>query len=255
MHYIVQENCFREANYDNLIKALNRLGLSYEIVNVLPFVEEVDFKSNRKDVFVFGSLKLSRIAKQYDWNPGSTITNNHDYRIYSKHYAENMLNADSAIQKFGDDFVFKETEYFFRPCEDNKAFNGRVYDKYDWEDFKKYSLTNGHASVLTSDTSIQICKVKRIHQEARFWIVDGNIVTQSTYKIGSRVTYDSNVDKDAHIFCESMLKLFQLSKTFVMDVCLTPNGWKIVECGATSHAGFYDADLQKILIALEDAYK
>ena len=57
MYYIVQENVFKEENYDNLIMALDRLELPYEVVKVLPFVETIEFKTDRKDVFPFGSLK------------------------------------------------------------------------------------------------------------------------------------------------------------------------------------------------------
>ena len=51
-----------------------------------------------------------------------------------------------------------------------------------------------------------------------------------------------------------MIDIFQLAKSFVIDVCLIDNGWKIVECGSISCAGFYDADMQKIVFALEDTY-
>jgi hypothetical protein len=71
------------------------------LVTVRPFIEEVDFETKRKDVFVFGLLKLARLSKKYGWNPGATITENHDYEIYSKFYKENLLNYDSKIVKFG----------------------------------------------------------------------------------------------------------------------------------------------------------
>lgn len=255
MYYIVQENCFRERNYDNLIQTINKLGLEHEIVKVKPFIDEVEYKTNRKDVFVFGSLKLSRVSKNIGWNPGSTVTDNLDYRIYSEYYKDNLLNYDSIVQKFGDDFNFIETEYFIRPCEDNKAFNGKVYDYYDWNDFKVYSLNNGHDSILTVDTPIQISTVKKIYNEARFWVVDGKIITHSTYKIGSRVVYDNLVDSGAVEFCHDMIALYQPNRTFVMDIALTNIGYKIIELGATSHAGFYDADIYKLLTSIEEAFK
>jgi hypothetical protein len=46
MYFIVQENTFKEENYNNLILALNRLELPYEIVKVLPFVELIEFETN-----------------------------------------------------------------------------------------------------------------------------------------------------------------------------------------------------------------
>ena len=50
MYYIVQKNIFREKNYDNLIKALKRLSLPYEIVDVLPYLEDFEFKYKGKRI-------------------------------------------------------------------------------------------------------------------------------------------------------------------------------------------------------------
>ena len=49
-----------------------------------------------------------------------------------------------------------------------------------------------------------------------------------------------------------MIKLFELNKGFVMDLALTENGWKIIECGCINCAGFYEADMQTLLMAIEE---
>jgi len=49
-----------------------------------------------------------------------------------------------------------------------------------------------------------------------------------------------------------MVDKFQIARTFTIDVCLSNDEWKIVECGSTACAGFYDADIQKIIMALEN---
>ena len=95
MYYIVQENVFREHNYNNLVKALDRLQLPYEIVQVLPFVDTIKFKTKRKDVFPFGALKIARVSKQYGWHPGSQMNENHDFMVYKDYYKDNLLNWDS----------------------------------------------------------------------------------------------------------------------------------------------------------------
>lgn len=255
MHYIIQENLFREEGHAKLINTLERFKISYELVQVLPFVEEVEHVTDRKDVFVFGSLKLARLSKQYGWNPGALITENHDYNVYSQHYKENLLNYDSQVVRFDDDFEWKYEQQFIRPCLDSKVFTGKVFNKEDWEEYKHRLLTNGHTTSLTVDTLIQVARPKKITQEVRCWVVDGKIVTQSTYRRGSFLVYDNVVDADAVEFAQAMVDIYQLAKTFVIDVCLTEEGWKIVECGSTSCAGFYDADMQKLVMALEEAYE
>lgn len=253
MYYIVQENLFREENYDNLIRGLERMELPYEVVHVLPFVENFEFKTDRKDVFIFGSLKMARLSKQYGWKPGAMITENHDYRVYSKYYGDNLLNSDSRIYKFGDDFEWQYGSLFVRPCEDTKVFTGQVfYDIKDWREFRDRQLMNGYATTLTTDTEIQVCSVKNLTKEFRFWIVNGEVITGSLYRMGCFLRYNDMIDDGALEFCKEMVKIFQLAPAFVMDICETDEGYKIVECGSISCAGFYAADMQKILMALED---
>lgn len=271
MFYIIQENLFREEGHAKLIDCLEKFDIPYELVDVRPFVkegdeiiladdtvkkisEEVEFVTDRKDVFVFGSLKLARLSKKYNWVPGAVITQNHDYEVYAKHYKENMLNYDSKIYKISDSFKWTSNKMFIRPTLDSKIFNGKLYSKTEWETCVKYLFTEGNVTSATKDTLIQVATPKDITQEVRIWVVDGKIITQSTYRRGSFLYYDNIVDADALIFAQNMIDMFQLAKSFVIDVCLTDNGWKIVECGSVSCAGFYDADMQKLIMALEDAY-
>ncbi len=254
MYYIVQENTFREENYNLLIQSLEKLGLEYEIVKVLPFIDTVDFKTNRKDVFVFGALKLAKISKQEEWTPGSLMTLNHDYMIYKDFYREHLLNYDSKIHKFGFSFDWDSQYKFIRPTEDTKVFNGKVYDEIEWKEFVQYSMTNGHSTVLNEDTYIQVSTPKEIHKEIRFWVVNGKIITGSQYRLRNMAVADSNIDIAAIEFAQKMVDIYQLADAFVIDVCLSNNEWKIVECGCINCAGFYHADLMKVLIALENFY-
>ena len=271
MYYIIQKNLFREEGHAKLINCLERFEIPYELVDVRPFVEEgdeivtsdgvrkkilekVEFVTNRKDVFVFGSLKLARLSKKYGWNPGALITENHDYEVYSKYYKENLLNYDSRIVKIGDNFKWECDEQFIRPTLDTKIFTGKVFNKTEWIEFLERLFTPGNVTTATKNSLIQVSKTKNNTQEVRVWVVDGKIITQSIYRRGSFLLYDNIVDQDALNFAQEMIDIFQIAKTFVIDVCLTENGWKIVECGSTSCAGFYDADMQKIIMALEDAY-
>jgi len=264
MYYIVQENLFREEGHAKLLSNLEKFGILYELVNVRPFIEEVTFKTDRKDVFVFGSLKLARLSKKYGWNPGAVITENHDYEVYSQHYRDYLLNYDSRVVRFDDDFEWLDEEHFIRPTLDSKSFVGQRFFKAKWNDLKYRTYHHNKAMkkewgdeftpTLTEDTLIQVARAKKITQEVRFWVVGGKIVTQSTYRRGSFLVYDNIVDQDAIDFAQEMVDLFQLAESFVIDLALTPGGWKIIECGSISCAGFYDADMQKILMALENEY-
>lgn len=254
MYYVIQENLFREENYDNLLSALKRLGLDHEVISVPPFVDDLYFQTKRKDVFVFGSLKLSRLAKQYSWSPGSLVDDNHNYEAYSPHYKNNLLNYDSVITKFGGPILWDTPVKFIRPCDDSKVFTGMTFVEKDWDKFMQQQLTNGHRTSLTKDTPIQVAMPKYISKEIRCWVVGGKVVTASQYQLGGRYWLDQMVDPEALEFCQRMVDIHQLAPAFVMDVCLAEGEWKIVECGCINAAGFYRCDVQRLLMAIEDLY-
>ena len=253
MYYIIQENCFSDRNYDKLENELNRLTLPYEVVDVKPSIETIDFKTKRTDIFPFGSLKMARVSKQYGWKPGSQMNENHDFNVYKNYYKENLLNYDSKIIKFGDDF-YSDKLFFARPTLDSKVLTGRVYDIEQWDHLKDENLKHDYGTSLNKDIEIQISSVKKLQKEIRMWIVKGEIVTASQYRLGSWISYNENVDKSAYDFCNKMIKLFELNDAFVMDVCLVEVKYKIVECGCINCCGFYDANIQKLLMKLEDSF-
>lgn len=253
MYYIIQDNVFKEENDYKLIEVLERFELPYERVNLDHGVNNFEFKTKRKDVFPFGAVKLARISKDYQWYPGSQMSDNHNYQVYSKYYKENLLNYDSEIVKLADHLTRKQP-FFARPTLDTKIFTGKVFTIEEWNKFKEEQLANPRSNLINKDTEIQISSVKKIQKEIRFWIVKGQPVTASLYTLGGVYHIDGPVDEDAYNFVRDMIKLFELNETFVMDICLIDDKYKIVECGCTNSAGFYKCDMQKLIMALENAF-
>jgi len=249
MFYLLQDGLFQDEERYQLIRNLKTLKLNYELVKVLPFIEDIKFNTDRTDVFCFGALKMARLAPKYNWNPGVYMTKNHDYLVYSEYYKDNLLNSDSKIYKFGDNIL--ENYFFARPTKDSKVFTGKVFDKDTWKEFRNWNLTNGHSTTLDENTDIQVCSVKNIQKEYRFFIVKGNIITGSLYRLGNRVTHDNFIEQGAIDFCYDMINTFQLADAFVMDICLVNDKWKIIECGCLNCSGFYASDIQKLLMAID----
>ena len=255
MFYIIQENTFNEIGHDRLLETLSRLSLGYEIIKVKPFVEELEFDTDRKDVFVFGGLKLSRLAKNYNWDPGTMLNSNHDFMVYKNYYGDNLLNFDSKVFKLSEEIPFMQSEYFMRPCKDNKALDAKIYNASSWKQFKE-DVVSGKIvhDGLDNNTLVQVSSLKRIQKEYRFWTVDGKPVTGSQYKSNGRYFIKGDVDQNAWEFCQDMASVYQLSDAFVMDICMTEGDYKIVECGCINSAGFYNADMNKLVISLEELF-
>lgn len=250
MFYLLQENTFNEEGYERLIQALNRLNLSYEVVKVLPFVEELSFNTTRTDVFTFGSIKLSILAQKYKWFPGSyPMPHNHSV-ICEKNWHKNLLNYEGFYLPIKEISIVPGGQVFIRPVDDDKLFKGAVYDSETWEKTKEATLANndcrGQRAVLASP--------KKIYKESRFWVVNGKISTYSTYRFAGQVNYNAAVDYDEIQFANEMINIFQPQPSFVIDICITENGPKIVECGCINSAGFYGADMNKLLVDLESSF-
>ena len=253
MYYIIQENIFREPNYDNIFLVLEKLNLPFEIVKIEPFAENFEYKTELKNVFVYGSVKLAKISQQYNFKPGSYYGGNHSFEVYSKYYGENLLNFDSEISEFGNNLKWEVgEEKFIRPSRDAKVFTGKTFTETKWNDFVEQSLNSKENIPLNKDTKIQITKPKKIYKEARIWIVDGKVATSSYYLFHGNIEFEENVDIEGINFAEKMAKIYEVADAFVMDICFTNEGWKIVEINCVNSAGFYKADIEKLIIALEE---
>jgi hypothetical protein len=253
MFYVIQENVFREENYNKIFDVMKRLKLPYE---VLRFDKNGNFNplmNRRKDVFVFGSVRAARLASNKQWIPGSFYGENHDFQIYKLFYKNNLLNYDSQLKDISDKINWELNEIkFIRPTKDSKTFNGKLYTKTKWEDTVKM-VEEKNLGVIPPVT-IQVGTPKKIYKEARIWIVNGKIVTSSYYKFNDNVVWSEDVEPEGLEFAQRMVNIYQVAPAFVMDICLTPDGWKIVEINCINCSGFYKGDLQKLVMALEDLY-
>ncbi|MCS4090193.1 hypothetical protein FHT76_001782 [Rhizobium sp. BK176] len=100
---------------------------------------------------------------------------------------------------------------------------------------------------------IMLTKPVRILREWRLWVVDGKIATYSLYKEGSRVVYRPEIDDDALAFAKRMVDINPgYSRAYVIDVCRTEDGLRLLETNCINAAGFYAADLTKLAIAIDD---
>jgi hypothetical protein len=96
--------------------------------------------------------------------------------------------------------------------------------------------------------------VKDIYREARFFVVDGKIATQSTYKVGSKVHYTAEVPPNMLEYADRMIKIWQPARAFVIDIALTDDKEpeKIIEVNCINSAGFYAIDMQRFVGAIEN---
>jgi len=274
MLWIIQNNLYNEAGYVKFIEALERLECDYLIVKPIPFtnqflpadfdsmtqevddVEEPYIDTNQK-IIVMGATSLTRIAKNRGWTPGTYLTDDFDFERWRDGFGEeNLLNGESITTRICDaiDVTNMSDHLFVRPVDDSKAFSGVVMSKYDFFDWVQSNsmIEEEEFQPLHKNTKIAIANAKHINVEYRLFVVRGKVVTASLYKQGNVVRSSELVDEDVLWFAARMIHRWQPATAFVIDIADTNDGFKVIEINNINSAGFYAADCQKIVAAIED---
>jgi len=280
MHWILQNNLFNESAYQELLSTLERFNIPHSVHKVIPFIGELTPEpgqlipcqpkmsseticeygtkgciAHHKNVICMGSYSLRHSADKYGWTPGVFDLEPFDFRVQLEKWGEHMLNHDSVVCRFEDAYIL--TPAFIRPIHDSKTFAGKIMDKQEFEEWqvKVCLLKEDYGTTLDRDTLIQVGVPKKIFSEHRFWVVKGKIVTSSTYKLGRTVIYQPlPADSMFQKFAEERIAEWQPHEAFVIDIADTEEGLKVVEINTLNSCGFYACDMQKLVMALEDAF-
>ena len=256
MYYLVQSNIYSDPDHHKIFQALEELGLDYETIELNSDTQTIGVRAGRKDVFVYGSVKLARLAKENtDWYPGSFYGGNHLFEVYAPYYRNNLLNYEARVFKFADpiEWLPDETK-FIKPYKDAKIFTGRVFTRTKWEDFVQSSLQNPKTPMLTGESLVQASPPQAIIKEARLWIVGRQVVAAVYYRFDDAAVFESEVAPEGIAFARAMVDIFNVAEAFVMDICLTADGWKIVEINCINSAGFFPNLNVKSLVRTLDIY-
>lgn len=172
-----------------------------------------------------------------------------------------MLNGSDALfitlrdipERLADDVK----DWFFRPVDESKEVPGSVKSEKEIIQLAQKALSLCEADIpngsLRHDTELMLTKPVRILKEWRLWAVGGKIVTYSLYKEGSRVVYRHEIDVDALEFAQQLVDLnSDYSPAFVIDICRTEDGLKMIETNCINAAGFYAADLMKLASEIDE---
>lgn len=253
MHWVIQENIFNEYGYNQLIETLIRFDISHSIVKVVPFDCRTEPDINLEGpVIVMGAYTMWRVAHVKGWIPGSFINDNFDYQVQLSHWGQRMFNYGCKVYRFAD--VPKQKEAFFiRPIHDTKSFTGQVIEWAEFADWRsKIMDIQTSYCTITADTLVQVGRWQEIFAEYRLWIVDNRIVTSSLYKRGGKAFSSEEVDPEIIAYGQDCIKYWTPARAFCLDIFVGPEGPAIGEINNINAAGFYKADIQKLVLALNE---
>jgi hypothetical protein len=252
MFWIIQENLAGETGFDRLIQAVNRRSLPFQVVKVIPFSHALvpEPRIPAGPVIVSGSTALSNVAVERGWKPGAFLNQNFDFAIWKEKYKSLLLNEDATIEEFGE--LAPAQPVFIRPCSDDKAFAGFVIEP---DEFRRWQSqvrdVDDPNATLTPKTMVLAAAPKPILREFRFFIVDGQVITGSLYREAGHRHYSGQCDDAAWACALSAAASWQPDTAFVIDIAMTDDGPKVIEINCMNSAGFYEADLDLLVEALE----
>jgi len=256
MHWIIQNNLYAEKAWMTLLETVQRFGIPHSEHKVVPFVGDLEPVATpaSKNVICMGSYSLRHIAKREKWYPGVFDLMDQDFTVQKQFWGKHLLNYNSVVCRF-EDILFDKIA-FMRPITDSKTFSGRVFE---WEEVKEWQhnvceMGEDTGATLNADTLVQVSEPLNIYSEYRFWVVRGKISTSSMYKRGKDVIYSPEVDQRFADYVHEVISIWSPHESFVIDVADTEDGLRIVEPNTLNASGYYAADMQKLVFALEEAY-
>lgn len=254
MHWVLSKNLKSDGQYETLLKQLARQDTPYTLIGTVPFSGEViEVEGDLKladitgPVFGCGKGSMKIVTNQYGWTPG--YIDAADYVEAMLGYGDHLLNSKCT---WGNLSVLHPPRgrFFVRPIEDDKSFNGQIMDHASFLDWQRTMCAMEDSATVTKDTGIVIAPLREIYAEYRFYVVNGEVVTGSLYKSRDTVIYKECIDEGVIDFAREMVKLYNPSIAYVIDIADTPKGLRVLETNSISSSGFYAIDIGKFVNAI-----
>lgn len=263
MFWLIQKRFSNEAKTQELLNNLNRLGIGHSLASVkaFDFNGDIEIESTtvaalqKQSVFVYGSYTMANIAARI-FTPGAFVNPELNMVTLQKHYGQKMLNHDMIVGKVKD--ITPTTPAFFvRPVEDTKAIVGAKYTLTEYLEWKTTILRLDEEdpvnyAEVTPDTMICIASCKSIDAEYRCFVVNGKVAAASQYKLNQQPFFSAHVDQYIIDYVHSITKIWQPAKAFVLDIALANDRLFVIEANCINSSGLYEADTQKLIMAIED---
>lgn len=264
VRWIIQDSNFSDKDRIQVLEACNRLSLPCIQISVIPFSEHLpDFPIDdlHENIYYGSTTMMDRVYRDFDqplglfYNPETFSMEN-----YLKQWGNYMLSSEADFMCFKDLIAKKldpNHQLFIRPDADSKAFAGTVLKFGDIQSWYN-QLTKDDVYGIGPDTKIMIGPAYHIEKEWRNYIVNGKVVTSSTYlKDFRRYKSSTDIPPEMIAFVEARSKEYTPHDVFAMDIakCSGEDEYYIIECGCMNSVGFYAADIYKYVEALSNYVK
>jgi ATP-grasp domain, R2K clade family 3 len=268
MKWLVQEFLNNSSNSVRIMNALEKCSVDYLLVrvnkddslSVLDKKEKIPlddsesvlekFISNNL-VMVYGSKTFANIAKHMKLEPGSFMNERFEFDVFQRELGDELLNSGIIIGELATLEPIAE-EFFIRPTGNTKLFTGMTITK---EDFLLWQERENREESPYIGQSLMMSSVQKIKAEYRFFVVNQQIITGSSYKVGDRIYTSLKPSLEMIRYTQKMVNKFPLSRAFVIDIAETDKGYKVIEYNNINTSGLYGCDEIAFVQAINELEK
>jgi hypothetical protein len=196
-----------------------------------------------------GTLTLMQYIQRYRrWVPGGWCTfKNLACSTYYAHFGRFLLNRNYTMLPIVEAIrqqdricssLGRNGVVFVRPDSVEKTFSGKLVNVDSFERFLE-----SKASDIT--TMIMIAEPQQISHEWRLFVAQSEVITGSQYRLNGQTSVAPGIPSEVNKFATQVLMeiRWRPDPLFVMDVCESDNGLRIVELNSFSCSGHCDCDL------------
>lgn len=265
--WVIESGKVEQENWNSIVAYLNETSRENVRVTYRPFTNnkvQTDF-GDEDCVVGFGCLGLVRsIGQNNRWVPGvwcdweklkcsyylshwGKYSIHQDYGFYP--LSEIWRRKDWLFEKYASNIYHGHPHIFVRPDDNFKSFNAELVAAEHWDSFRSqvecYQPSDHILCMVSSPVMIQ--------SEWRLVIADGKVITGSQYRKTLNNSLSAEIEPGydplaaefaEHIIAESG---WQPHPVYVMDICKSGNGYKLVEIGSINSAGLYLCDIPTVV--------
>lgn len=255
-----------EANVEGLASEplqseVRRQGMTCQVVKFLPMLARPKDIAGAESLpldacVVFrGTLPLLRyLDANRRWRPGAWCNfQNLACSTYYAHFGPFLLNREYALLPIAEavrlaDNLFKryavDGQVFVRPDSVDKSFPGTLTDR-TWLTHKFFS------AAFDPTTLILVARPRRLTYEWRLIVANGKVVAGSQYRNAQGREEVPGVPDEVLAFTEAVLNSVRWSPgpLFVLDVCDSEDGLRVLELNSFGCSGHYLADVPTVVEA------
>lgn len=276
--WLLEKDTFDEEAMGEIRKALNQKGIEHA---TLDYLDDGIYKYISKPSLLlvpYGSIQFMKsfindfdnilpheyggYAQAMCWCDFDTL----NWTNYSSHWSDFLVNDKFAIvpygvlkknvshyfDKYGKDDHHGDMAMFIRPCSNDKIFTGQILYLSEASHTLEYMGYSCPAEI-PDDTLTVIAKPQRIIGEWRSLIVNGEVITTSSYSTANNIHKDKNADGHSevtHFLNKVAQHTWQPEEAYIADVARVDNQYKLLEIGSPNCAGWYAMDVNKVVSSM-----